>query len=58
MLHVDAHFGEHVRTFVDFKSGLNTGRIGGPRPIDEKKLDFASAFLELGTGPGQNSASV
>jgi hypothetical protein len=58
MLHVDAHYGEHVRTFVDFKSGLNTGRIGGPRPIDEKKLDFAAAFLELGTGPGQNSASV
>jgi hypothetical protein len=58
MLHVDAHFGEHVRTFVDFKSGLNTGRIGGPRPIDEKKLDFVSAFLEQGTGPGQYSASV
>ena len=58
MRNVNAHYGEHLRTFVEFKSGLNTGRIGGPRPIDEKKPDFASAFLELGTGLGQNSASV
>jgi hypothetical protein len=49
MLYFDAHYGKHVRTFVEFKSGLNSFRIGGPRPIDEKKLDFQSAFLELGT---------
>jgi len=35
---------------VEFKSGLNSYRIGGPRPIDEKKLDFQAAFLEVGTG--------
>jgi hypothetical protein len=55
ILHLDAHYGEHFRTFVDFKSGISTGRIGGPRPIDEKRLDFASAFVEMGTGPGQDS---
>jgi hypothetical protein len=50
MLYFDVHYGKHVRSFVEFKSGLNSYRIGGPRPIDEKKLDFQAAFLELGTG--------
>jgi len=40
MLYFDVHYGKHVRSFVEFKSGLNSYRIGGPRPIDEKKLDF------------------
>jgi hypothetical protein len=43
MLHFDAHLGEHVRTFVELKSALNKFRIGGPRPIDEKRLDFQLA---------------
>jgi hypothetical protein len=34
---------------VELKSALNAFRIGGPRPIDEKKMDFQAAFLELGT---------
>ena len=49
MLSFDVHYGQHVRTFVELKSGLNSFRIGGPRPIDEKKLDFQAAFLELST---------
>src|SRR5260370_24717654 len=49
MLYFDIHYGKHVRTFVELKSGLNSFRIGGPRPFDEKKLDFQAAFLELGT---------
>jgi alginate export protein len=54
MLAFDAHYGKHVRTFVEFKSGLNAFRIGGPRPIDEKRLDLQAAFLELGTSGTQN----
>jgi hypothetical protein len=54
MLAFDVHYGKHVRTFVEFKSGLNAFRIGGPRPIDEKKLDFQAAFLELGTAGPRN----
>lgn len=50
----DAHFGKHVRTFVQFKSGLESFRIGGPRPIDEKKLDFQNAFLDLATAGDHN----
>ncbi len=49
MLHVDTHYGPHVRTFVQLKSGLEDNRIGGPRIIDEKRLDFLAAYLEVGT---------
>jgi hypothetical protein len=58
MVHFDVHYGKHVRTFVELKSGLNSFRIGGPRPIDEKKLDFQAAFLELGTTAGENSVNL
>ena len=54
MLSFDLHYGSHVRTFFELKSGLNSFRSGDPRPIDEKKLDFQAAFLELGTGEGPN----
>ncbi len=54
MLFFDVHYGKHVRSFVELKSGLNSYRIGGPRPIDEKKLDFQAAFLEVGTGSERN----
>ena len=50
----DIHYGKHVRTFVELKSGINSFRHGGPRPIDEKKLDFQSAFLQVGTASGGN----
>jgi len=53
-LYFDVHYGKHVRSFVELKSGLNSYRIGGPRPIDEKKLDFQAAFLEVGTGGERN----
>ena len=58
MLGFDIHYGKHLRTFVELKSGLNSYRIGGPRPIDEKKLDFQAAFLQLGTTEGQNSIQL
>src|SRR5258707_4857870 len=54
MFFLDVHYGQHVRSFVELKSGLNSYRIGGPRPIDEKKLDFQTAFIEVGTGDDRN----
>ena len=54
MLYFGVHYSKHVRSFVELKSGLNSCRIGGPRPIDEKKLDFQTAFLEVGTGDERN----
>jgi hypothetical protein len=53
MLHSDWHFGPHFRAFVQLKSGLESFRAGGPRPIDEKKLDFQAAFFEARTS-GKN----
>jgi hypothetical protein len=58
MLGFDIHYGEHVRSFVELKSGLNSFRYGGPRPIDEKKLDFQAAFLQFGSAEGQNSIQL
>src|SRR5262249_39560836 len=54
MVYFDFHYGKHVRSFVELKSGLNSYRIGGPRPIDEKKLDFQAAFFEVGAGDDRN----
>ena len=54
MVHTDWHMGRHFRAFVQLKSGLEVFREGGPRPIDEKKLDFEAAFLEVGTSDGKN----
>src|SRR6266852_5832858 len=53
MLHSDWHLGPHFRAFVQLKSGLESSRAAGPRPIDEKKLDFEAAFFEARTS-GKN----
>jgi hypothetical protein len=58
MLSFDVHYGKHVRSFVELKSGLNSYRMGGPRPIDEKKLDFQAGFLEVGTSKGANAVAL
>jgi hypothetical protein len=50
MAHVDIHYGKHFRTFVQLKSGIETFRYGGPRPIDEKKLDFEAGFVDVCAG--------
>ena len=50
MAHVDVHYGRHVRSFVQLKSGIETFRQGGPRPIDEKRLDFEAGFVDMCTG--------
>jgi len=58
MLSTDLHFGPHVRTFVELKSGINSWRAGGPRRIDEKKLDFQAGFLDVGSATSWGSAHV
>ena len=47
MLHADFHFGESVRFFGQLKSGIETGKRGGPGPPDEDLLDVHQAFLDL-----------
>jgi hypothetical protein len=54
MLHTDWHFGKYIRAFVQLKSGLESFRQGGYRPIDEKKLDFEAAFVQIGAAEGDH----
>ena len=56
MLQSDWHLGENFRVFVQLKSGLEDFRAGGARPIDEKRLDFEAAFLEIGNTHKKNWA--
>jgi Alginate export len=58
MLSTDLHLGPHVRTFLELKSGINSWRAGGPRPIDEKRLDFQAGFLEVGGATTWGSVQV
>ena len=32
----DIHYGKHVRTYFELKSGLNSYRRGGPRPMSRR----------------------
>jgi hypothetical protein len=59
LLHVDLHVGSRVRVWTEFNSGLENGRIGGPRPmIDEDKLDLHQAFVDVTVGLTGPSAAV
>jgi hypothetical protein len=56
--YADLHYGPHARTFLELKSGINSFREGGPRPIDEKKLDVQAGFLEVGSTTSWGSVHV
>jgi len=58
MLYFDVHYGKHVRSFVELKSGVNSYGIGGPRPIDERNWIFRQHFSKSERGmnaTGSNS---
>ncbi|HKU72356.1 MAG TPA: alginate export family protein [Pyrinomonadaceae bacterium] len=56
MLHTDWYFGKNVRAFVQLRSNVEAGRVGGPRPVvDENKLDFNQAFVDLSFGDGEKA---
>jgi HSP20 family molecular chaperone IbpA len=47
LLHGDLHLGSHFRFFLQVVSGLENGRIGGPRPdIDRDIFDVHEAELQ------------
>ncbi|HEY2950946.1 MAG TPA: alginate export family protein, partial [Verrucomicrobiae bacterium] len=48
MVHADAHAGETFRFFAQFKSGLEDGRHGGPRPVDRDDFDVHQLFADVG----------
>jgi len=48
MLHADLHVGSRVRFFGEMWSGIESGRIGGPRPdIDKDSFDVHQAFVDI-----------
>lgn len=47
MLHADAHAGENFRFFTQFKSGLESGREGGPRAADRDDFDVHQLFVDV-----------
>jgi len=49
MLHSDWHLGKNFRIFVQLKSGFEDFRTGGPRTIDEKRLDFEAPLSRSAT---------
>ena len=45
--HADFHPSSRARLFIQLESGLTEKEPGGPRSVDEKRLDFLNAFAEL-----------
>ena len=46
LLHADLHMGDRLRLFSQIQSGIETGRSGGPRGVDEDRLDPNQLFLD------------
>ncbi len=44
--HADLHMGRRLRLFGTLMSGIESGRNGGPRAVDEDRLDLHQAFAE------------
>ena len=54
LLHADAHAGRHVRFFTQFQSGIENGRVGGPRLTDKNTLEVHQAFVDFSTSADPN----
>jgi Alginate export len=53
MLHAELRLTRYVRLFVQLKSGIEVGRLGGPGPVDEDLLDANQAFVDVDAVPGR-----
>ena len=58
LFHADLHVGAPLRVFAQVQSGLEVGRVGGPRPTDEDRLDLHQAFVDLQTQRGTRSLTL
>jgi hypothetical protein len=50
MLGVERQWGSRVRALVEVKSGIELGRVGGPRVPDEDVVDLHQGYIELRLG--------
>ena len=51
LLHADLHLGDQLRVFSQIQSGIETGRSGGPRGVDEDRLDLHQLFFDFSPLP-------
>lgn len=58
MFHADVRLRQRFRIFVQVKSGIETGRAGGPRPPDENRFDWHQAYAAVDVGPQSRRVSV
>jgi hypothetical protein len=59
LLHGDLHLGPNFRFFGQFVTGLESGRIGGPRPdIDRNAFDIHQAFADFVVPLGDQKNSL
>lgn len=56
LFHADFHFGPQMRVFVQAQSGLENGRIGGPRATDRDVLEIHQGFVDLATSADPKTA--
>ena len=47
LVHGDLHAGEQTRFFVQFMSGVETGREGGPRGLDKESFAVNQGFMDF-----------
>src|SRR5258708_6473010 len=47
LVHTDIHFTRSFRFFVQFQSGIENGRNGGPRPTEEDTAEFHQGFVDI-----------
>ena len=58
-LNTDAVLRNRVRLFTSLESGLEDGRVGGPRlSVDEDRLFFHEGFLQLQLRSGVNAPGL
>ncbi len=58
MFHADVRLGHRVRLFSQLKSGIETGRVGGPRRPDEDRFDLHQGYVELNVGMRRQTRAI
>jgi hypothetical protein len=54
-LHGDLRLSPHLRVFAQLSSALESGRAGGPSPVDENALAVQNAFVDLALPLGSDA---
>lgn len=58
LLHADMRLGPRVRVFVQMQSGLENGRVGGPRPTDKDTLEIHQGFVDFSSSADPKAVTL